>query len=80
MKLQTAFSKALLKRFFEGLRLRLTYAMAESVISGPFKGNVPDDFEPSTYRTCNEETSYSTRVKLLNLVASSFSGFKGAIF
>ena len=41
MKLQSAFSKALLKRFLEGLRLRLTYAMAESVVSEPFEGNVP---------------------------------------
>jgi hypothetical protein len=40
MKLQSAFSKALLKRIFEDLRLRLTYAMAESVVSEPFKGNV----------------------------------------
>ena len=40
MKLQSAFSKALFKRIFEVFRLRLTDAMAESVISETLEGNV----------------------------------------
>jgi hypothetical protein len=50
MKLQSAFSKALLKRIFEDLRLRLTYAMAESVVSEPFKGNVRMNASPAPER------------------------------
>jgi hypothetical protein len=37
MKPQPAFSKALFKRISEGFRLRLTYAMAESVVREQFK-------------------------------------------
>jgi hypothetical protein len=37
MKPKPAFSKTLIKRIFEDFRLRLTFAMAESVVREPFK-------------------------------------------
>src|ERR1700686_2168344 len=80
MKLQSAFSKALLKGLFECLRLHLTYAMAESVVSEPFKGNVrmiPE--HPPVERVMKKQvTQQGCNYKALR--RTSFSEFEGTIF